>query len=283
MAVYLGVSTLGAAASMQIPRLPVEGSPKDVHLAYRDVSFASRVDNVTLKGWFLPSSGNDALVIVHGGFQNRLDPVVGTINLTRDLVGKGYNVLLFDLRGRGESSGKGISLSNMDKDIGGAVDYLKSIGYPSEKIGLMGVCSGAAGITIFASHESIGGIVLEGCFSSVNTMVSNLATQFGIPRLPEDVFIPGVKLAAGLFYGYREVDPIDVIGNVQCPIFFIHEENDELVFLKDDLALLHASVNPDNTLWQVPGADHACAYQTHPVEYVNKVDAFFSSCLGGSN
>ena len=170
VAIYMGVSILGAATSMQIPRLPVIGSPTSVGLVSQDVVFNSRVDNISLKGWFIPSSGDSVIVIIHGGFQNRLDPIVNTLDLACDLNHNGFNLLLFDLRGRGESGGLGLSLSNINEDIGGAIDYLNSRGYSSEKIGLLGYCSGAANACIFSSKEKVGGLILDGCFTSVKDM-----------------------------------------------------------------------------------------------------------------
>lgn len=279
LAIYVGASILGAAALMHIPRLPVNSSPASVGLVFEDVVFNSRVDAINLKGWFIPSSGNSVIVIIHGGFQNRLDPIVNTLGLARDLNHNGYNLLLFDLRGRGESEGRGLSLSNINEDIGGAIDYLNGRGYPVEKIGLLGYCSGAANALIFSSKEKIGGLVLDGCFTSVKDMVRNQASFWGIPQLPLDIFLPGVELAAKVFYHYREVNPIDVVGQVQCPIFFIHEELDDLVSTSDDFALTGASTNRENILWQVDGTKHSEAYRTHPVEYVRKISEFFNVAL----
>ena len=279
LAVYVGTSTLGAAALMQIPRLPLVGSPASVGLTFQDVAFASRVDGVPLKGWFIPALGDSVLVIVHGGFQNRVDPTVDTLDLARDLVHEGYDLLLFDLRGRGESGGKGRSLSNIDEDIGGAIDYLKSRGYPTGKIGIIGYCSGAASACLFASRERIGGLVLDGCFTSVKDMVYNQASIRGIPRLPVDVFLPGLELAAKVFYGYEAVNPVDVVRNVQCPVLFIHEEDDDLISTVDDVKLTDTSGNPTNMLWEVDGTVHSKAYQAYPVEYVAKVSEFFRAAL----
>jgi pimeloyl-ACP methyl ester carboxylesterase len=189
---------------------------------------------------------------------------------------KGYNLLLFDLRGRGELEGKGYSLSHIESDIGGAVDYLTNEGYTTSKIGLIGFCSGAALSCIFASHENVGGLVLDGCFTSVRHMVDRQAAQRGIPQLLLDAFMPGLAVAAKTIYGYEEVNPIDVVAEVSCPILFIHEEYDELVSLEDVSQLLEASTNPANTLWEVNGAKHSQAYKTLPSEYVEKVDEFFA-------
>ena len=280
LALYLGLSVLGAAATMQLPRLPVNVSPASVGLTFQDVAFAARIDAIDLKGWFLPSSGDSVLIIIPGGFENRVDPQVDTINLAKDLVQKGYNILLFDLRGRGESGGKGLSLSNENRDIGGAVDYTKTRGYPVGKIGIIGFCSGAADACIFTSQETdIGGLVLDGCFSKVEDMFYNQASKYGIPRLPVDIFVPSIKLAARVFYGYSEINPIDVVGKVQCPIFFIHEGNDDLVSIADTKALFQASNRQINILWEVDDITHVHAYHAYPEEYVKRVNEFFATAL----
>jgi pimeloyl-ACP methyl ester carboxylesterase len=275
LAAYVGLSIFGAAALMEVPRLPLHSSPASVGLAYEEVSFASR-DEIVLRGWYIPAQGDSALVIVNGGFQNRIDDTADTLGLARDLVQKGYNLLLFDLRGRGESEGKGCALSHFESDIGGAVDYLTNMGYTTSKIGLVGFCSGAASLSIFASHENIGGLVLDGCFTSVRHMVDRQAAQRGIPQFLLDAFMPGLAAAAKTIYGYDEVNPIDVVAEVSCPILFIHEEYDELVSLDDVSQLLKASTNPANMLWEVNGAKHSQAYKTQPSEYVEKVNEFFA-------
>ncbi len=248
-------------------------------LAFQDVSFISRVDHVELKGWFLPASSDSVILIVNGGFQNRVDPVADTLGLSHDLVIKGYNVLLFDLRGRGESQGKAYSLSYEDKDIGGAIDYLNSRGYPASKIGIMGDCSGAANTCIFASKEEVGGIVLDGCFTSVTDMVYHQASSRGFPSVPVIVFVPGVQIAARVFYGYDSANPIDVVGKINCPIFFIHEENDDLVPNQEVVSLFDASENPSNSYWQIPGTLHSRGYKNYPTEYVARLDKFFHAAL----
>jgi pimeloyl-ACP methyl ester carboxylesterase len=275
----VGTSTLGAAAAMGIPRLPLIASPASVGLTFQNVSFDSRVDKVPLDGWFIPASGDAVLVLINGGFQNRVDPVVDTLGLAHDLQQQGYNILLFDLRGRGDSGGTAHSLSNENKDIGGAVDYLESLGYPADKIGLIGFCSGAANACIFASQNKIGGLVLDACFPSVEDMVDNQAANHDIPRLLVDIFFPAVQIAGKVFYGYTEINPIDVVSKIQCPIFFIHEQDDDLVSTGDDVALSKASDNPTNILWQVNNTPHVSAYQNYPEEYITKVSDFFNSAL----
>jgi pimeloyl-ACP methyl ester carboxylesterase len=277
--VYGGASIFGASAAMGIPRLPLEESvsPADVGLDYEDVSFSSREDNVVLKGWYLPTDGDYAMIIVHGGFQPRLDDDVNTLPLARDLVVEGYNVLLFDLRGRGESEGEGRALSNIERDIGGAFDFLIAEGYTSERIYIIGFCSGAASACIFASQNQVGALVLDGCFANAYNMVVNQAKLIGIPEFLVDGFTPGVFLMCRVFYDFELVNAEDVIADVACPIFFIHEENDELISLEEMQLLFELATNPANDFWEVPDAEHSQSYKTHPAEFMERVDGFLSA------
>jgi uncharacterized protein len=250
-------------------------SPISFNLTFEDVAFTSRVDKLLLKGWYLPGTNDSVIVIVHGGFQNRVDDNVDTLALARDLVSQGFNLLLFDMRGRGDSEGQGLSLSNTDRDIGGAIDYLNSRGYTTQHIGLMGFCSGAASVAIFASQEQVQAIVLDGCFARVKSIFKAQAALAGIPGYLVDIFSPGVFLMGKVFYDYEIVNPIDVIQAVACPILFIHEECDETIPIEDVQQLLQASCNPANALWEVPDAKHSQGYRVLPSEYIEKVSSFF--------
>jgi len=279
LVLYIGLSIYGATTAMEIPRLPLNNSPASIGLAYEDVSFTSRDDGVVLRGWYIPSKRNSVIIIVHGGFQNRLDDNVDTLGLAHDLVKKGYDLLLFDLRGRGESEGEGLALSNIERDIGGAVDYLEGEGYPLKRIYIIGFCSGAASALIFASQNSIGALVLDGCFANVHHMVIRQAVLMGIPEFLVHFLVPGVLLMANMIYSYDLVNPVDVIADITCPVLFIHEEHDELISWEEIHQLFEASGNPANELWEVRCAKHSQAYKTHPSEYVEKIDAFLVTRL----
>lgn len=279
--VYLGLSIYGARRVMEIEHLPLTASPDSVGLTYEDVSFNSLDGAVALKGWYLPGDGEKVIIVVHGGYQNRVDDNVDTLSLTRDLTERGYGVLLFDQRGRGESGGRGLALSNMDMDIGGAVAYLETRGYSPENTCILGYCSGAASSCIYASRHHVGALVLDGCFIDVPTMVRRQAVAYGPPDLLVRAFIPGLLLMTRLIYGYEMVNPLDVVADISCPVFFIHEEYDEFITLEENKRLLAVSGNPDNQIWEVPGVGHSQPYRTYPVEYVDRVDGFIRGALSG--
>jgi pimeloyl-ACP methyl ester carboxylesterase len=276
---YTSLSFVGAAFAMRIPRLPLVGSPVSVGLAYQDASFPARSDGTVLKGWYIPARGQSAIMVVHGGFQNRVDEVVDTLGLARDLAARGYDLLLFDLRGRGESQGRGRALSNIEADIGGAVDYLKGRGYSEGSIGIIGFCSGAALSAIYAHRDAVGALVLDGCFPTVDGMVVTQAAAAGIPRSLVRIFIPGLTVTTRIMYGFVQTDPVDVIPDIASPIFFIHEQNDNLVSREDTAGLFAASPNPANEIWEVSAVDHSEAYRRYPSQYVDRLDGFFTRSL----
>jgi uncharacterized protein len=274
--VYLGLSVFGSYKAMVIPRLPLVHQAAELGVLYEDVSFKDRPGDLTLKGWFLPGTNGRVIAIIHGGFQNRIDDNVDTSDLARALVKKGYSVLLFDLRGRGESEGQGISMSYIDEDLGGVVDYLKSRGFAPENITLMGFCSGAAMVCVYGSRNEVGSLILDGCFVDDSMMVVRQAEYINMPGWLASFFTPGGAFFSHLIYGYHRIDPIDIIHDVKCPILFLHEEKDAFTTWGETERLYDNATNPAKSIWEASGATHSQGYVTHPEEYIEVVDGFLS-------
>ncbi len=188
-------------------------------------------------------------------------------------------LLLFDLRGRGESTGRGRSLCYIERDLGGAIDYVKTRGYEAGRIALLGFCSGAASACILGSEEELGALVLDGCFGSVRSMVFQQAAERHIPRFLVSFFLPGVLQAGHIIYKYEPVNPLGVVSEVDCPVLFIHEQYDELIPVQDNQQLYIAATNPESEMWDIGGARHSEGYRATPAAYVERVSAFLQEHL----
>lgn len=268
--VYFSISLLGAVTIMKAPRLPVEQPPMSVE----DVTFPSRIDGVMLKGWFIPG-GEFAIIMVTGGHQNRSNPEEGTLELAKGLNDRGFSVLLFDQRGRGESEGDATLLLHSNKDLGGAIDYLQGEGY--SHIAIIGFSLGA--ISALELANEVEAVVADGCFANVTKPLAILLEKkTRIPGVIVRAFLPGIFLMAGIVYGYDRIDPIDVVKDVKCPILFIHEEADDLTSLEDAYSLYETSGNPEDEFWVVPDAEHCQGYNTDPEAYIDSVTSFFGIC-----
>jgi dipeptidyl aminopeptidase/acylaminoacyl peptidase len=105
---YLLVALALVMGATQADRKAAISLPDEFGLHSEEVTFASREGNVELSGWLIPGSPEQPYVIfVHGLDSER--SADGAVELASRLVGHGYNVLLFDLRGHGRSGGERIS------------------------------------------------------------------------------------------------------------------------------------------------------------------------------
>jgi len=282
IAVVLGCSYEGYCAyvakkAMEIPRLPLgEATPASVGLDYEDVAFFSR-DGLLLKGWYIPGASATTFVVVNGGYQNRVDSVVGTLELARDLNRLGHSILLFDLRGRGESEGEGINLTHNDKDIGGAINYLDSRGVLNQNILLLGFSTGAAACLIFASQNNVAAVISDSSFAEVRELIiSQFSIKRGVPLWLAQCLYPGFIFNAKAIYGYKHIDPVAIVNKILSPILFLHGEADPDFPVSYCYQLYNASAKPEDSIWIVPSAGHTLGYKQDPAGYINHISDFLS-------
>ena len=274
--VYISLSTLAAYVVIRIPRLPLRDNPSSIGLAYEDVSFPSRKDKLTLKGWYITGKKAFTVLVITGMRQNRVDYRINSLNMAKGLAESGFNVLLFDQRGRGESEGQGRVLTHFDRDIGGAIDYIKNRNGADEQIGLIGLSAGAAASVIFGSYEDVTAIVADSCFTSITKVFTQKTSAMS--RLPKPLiraFGSGILLMARILYGYHRTDPADKIASVKCPIFFIQGDKDDWVSTEIAEKLYKLSNNPLDEIWFVPNAGHTKTFYINPEGYISRITTFF--------
>jgi pimeloyl-ACP methyl ester carboxylesterase len=279
IAVFLGISVYLGHSMTDIERVPITETPALYGLDYEEISFPSRVDELTLYGWYLPAEGDEVIVMVHGAEQHRADPSVKMLDIACGLVEHGYNVVMFDMRGHGESEGERMSAGYFEvRDLGGAVDYVKGLGF--EEIGVLGFSmGGATAIMTAADCDDIDGVVADSAYADLNDMVE--------PQFAERTFFPKFFLRPLLFmvkmmYGidFTAVKPVEVVGDIAPrPILFIQGELDDTVPPAHAHNLLAASSNPLNQLWLISDCGHVEAYVSYPEDYMDMVTAFFDEAL----
>jgi hypothetical protein len=275
--VYVILSTLAAYVLVRIPRLPLKDNPSSIGLAYEDVSFPSRKDNLLLKGWYIPGIKKFTIILITGMRQNRVDYRINSLNMAKGFVEKGFNVLFFDQRGRGESEGQGIVLTHFERDIGGAVDFIRRKKGPDEQIGLIGLSAGAAATVIFSSNEEVDAVVADSCFTSISKVFTQKGSAMSkLPRPIVKIFGLGIWMMARIMYGYHRADPADKVANVKCPILFIQGDKDDWVSVDVTERLYKTSNNPLDEIWFVPNAGHTKTFGIDPDGYIERITSFFS-------
>ena len=94
--VYFGQSRL-----IYFPQQQISNTPKDIGLDYTSVNIATS-DGETLHGWWVPAHDAKGTVLFFHGNAGNISHRINYLKMFKQL---GYNTLLFDYRGYGQSSG----------------------------------------------------------------------------------------------------------------------------------------------------------------------------------
>ena len=284
LAVLYGlVSFLIAQGVTKADRDPQEDHPSNYELVFEDVEFLSRRGDVMLSGWSLPGQDSSPhLIFVHGIGSVRSGD--NAVDLAARMVGRDYNVLMFDLRGHGSSGGDKVSGGYFERwDVLGAFDYLVERGIdPSRtgQIGLIGFSMGAATSIMAAAEEPrITALVADSPYANASDLIAREAARTTpIPGWLTPIFIPAAKLMAKGIYDIDigELVPERVVTRLGYPIFVIHGIADERIPWQQGQRVAGAA-EQGSSIWLVPGVDHVDAFLTHPDEYVDRVAEYFGS------
>ncbi len=284
---YGVVSYRVADGITKLERKPLIPAADVVSPLHEDVSFRSS-DGLLLKGWWFPSAGvvrggppgpgpKKAVVFVHGRGQNRIASSFHPDKIAPLFLARGWDVLLFDLRGHGESEGERYSLGQYEpRDIVAAIDFTaQKAAVDRHRVAVIGESLGAgSAIMTVGLDPTIGPVVTDSAYADAYTVVSEVGTNYtGLPSW----FTPGVVLAGKLFFGLdvASVKPAEVVrAHPERAWLFIQCVDDKTVYAHHGRDLKVASANPDTDLWMVDGCDHVKAFTEHPTEWTQHVFAF---------
>jgi pimeloyl-ACP methyl ester carboxylesterase len=195
----LGLAALSVAVDMMVVRKLTHPqhhrpatSPQDyleisnVQLPWSDEQW-STPDNTTAHGWVLRrAAGSPAIILSHGYGGNRSD----LLDLGVDLWRAGFTVLLYDLRGHGESTVEWSSLGDYEaEDLVSAITYLKTVKDTTGKtlvdpnrIGLYGVSIGGYASLVAASRDaSVRAVAADSVYPTPDSFARILTKQqFGV-------------------------------------------------------------------------------------------------------
>jgi alpha-beta hydrolase superfamily lysophospholipase len=252
-------------------------TPADFGVKYETVHFKSAVDNVGLCGWYLRGGGDTTVIVMHGGRAHREDSHMGLLELCAALAKKGFNVLDIDRRNCGHSGTPRIGdRARLERDMEGAVNYVKSRNGDGHNIFLFGNSVGAIAALIYTYEhrgDSVRGIIADSAFESKRGIARRLMNG-GFPGA--EIFAYGSLFAGEILFGLSRLDAIDVVAGIPCPILFAAGDGDKQIPVSAVELLLKKSANPEDELLVIAGAAHSRTSRTDPENYVKKVVGFLN-------
>lgn len=237
-----------------LPGLPgraLTATPDLVDLEFEEVYFET-ADGETLHGWWLPHERPRATVLFHHGNAGNISHRLDTLRIFHDL---GVNVLIYDYRGYGRSSGSP-SEEGLYLDARAAWDWLtETRGIVSEKIILFGRSLGGAVASELATQVPAGGLIVESTFTSVPDIGAELYWWLPVRMLSRMNFNAAANMA-----------------QVRMPVLIVHSVEDEIIPFSHGERLRQAAAE-DGTLLEIRG-DHNTGFLASGERYRNGLDQF---------
>jgi fermentation-respiration switch protein FrsA (DUF1100 family) len=193
--------------SLYFPYRAINATPEDIGLEYEDINIRTR-DGIRLSTWFIPSEDSRAVLLFCHGNGGNISHRLEKIWILNRL---GLDILIFDYRGYGKSSGRP-SEDGLYIDAETVYDHMvneRSLS-PQKIIGY-GESLGSPVIINLALKKEMAGIIIEEAFMSVKDMAKE--------HFP---FIPAFLLK-------NSYNSLRMIKNVQIPKLVFHSINDEIV------------------------------------------------------
>lgn len=237
-------------------------------------------DGTKLRGTYIEDANRShyTVILLHGLYQNR-SMCLPYVSMYRNM---GYNVLLVDLRGHGESGGEHTDWGLSERgDLDQWVQWLKKRD-SSVHIGMHGVSLGAAMALLYSGTDT--GRTLQ--FYVADSAYGNL-TQLGRDKV---LAWAGDKRAvwgfntlnpffqAAMYYHNRQLlsdlEPMRSVEKMTSPVLFLHGSADELIPVETVQELYDHSRSRRKVVHVFRGSGHAVGIGTDTDEYERVLSNF---------
>ena len=220
-------------------------------------------------------------IIFHGYRSFAMNDCGGGFKIAQEM---GYNVLLPDNRGHGQSEGKNVTFGIKDRLDCLAWTYYLARKYPDSPQFISGISMGAATVLMASDLDfpkQVKGIVADCPYSAPEDIILKAAKDMGYPA---KVARPFVYAAARMFAGFRlnETSAMDAVKNAQVPVLIIHGEDDRFVPCEMSRKIFDAC-NGKKKLLIVKNAGHGLSYFADGDAYRKAVKDFKNAAISGDD
>ncbi|MGH7738677.1 MAG: alpha/beta hydrolase [bacterium] len=273
------------AARAQV-REALDQPPKDDGFHYQDVDFTAS-DGVSLKGWWMPSglpgSAKGTIILTHGVFKNR-DQVLSRAEF---LAQAGYQVLLFDFRGCGESGDSPASGGLLEaRDYLGAYDYLAKMKRLQKPVIFFGFSLGAIAALRAGEQEGdkIQAIIADSPVPNLRSYIARRTIGGAFSTLPGFLnrCLSVYNRLTGLSLDEADLNLMPVVRKItKTPVLYITGEKDDLARPEEVRKLFDATAAHHRRLDYIPGAGHEQTFSIYPIVYERGIFEFLKDLKAG--
>lgn len=231
--------------------------------------FEIESDDAVIKGEYILNPVNavgrkKVVIIAHGLSAIRY----ADLKYGRMFYDAGYNLVIFDERYFGESTGKYCTLGYKETgDVKRIIKYTRSVFGEDCFLGLHGESMGAATVLNVLDTEKPDFVVADCPFADAELLIHDLSWK------QAKILGPFAQLTARMFgkarydYDYRVVKPIKSVEVSNVPICFMHGKKDMLINCKHSEMMYKKCKNPLSEIHLFDGADHAMSVVSAPETY----------------
>jgi fermentation-respiration switch protein FrsA (DUF1100 family) len=210
-------------ALLYFPSRAILQTPADAGLAYQELEFATD-DGQRLHGWWISAKAKPLgrLLFFHGNAGNIGDRVLNAALLSA----AGFDVLLFDYRGYGQSTGSPDEQGTYRDARAALAALAQRPGVNRDRVFFLGESLGGAVALSLAVEFPPRGLVLQSTFTSVRKAARRHYPFIPTPLIPDAY--PSLRL----------------ITSLRAPLLVLHGDRDNIVPLAHGQALLDAAPVP---------------------------------------
>lgn len=212
-------------------------------------------DSIRLQAWFLPADSARGTIVVLHGIGSLKEHMLGT---AAEFVGAGYNVVLYDARAHGRSTGRYCTYGYYEKhDVSRVLDEAVRLFRLSGSYGVLGASlGGAVALQAMAVDRRFACGVVESAFASLDEIVYEYQRwMVGIPF--RFVAREALQQACALAdFRASEVRPEFAASQIHRPVLLAHGEADERIAISHGRRIFRALASPHKQWIGIPGAGH---------------------------
>ena len=235
-------------------------------------------DGYVLHAQFLKNPGdtNRFVIISHGNTGNRF----GSMKYAAMYLEKGFNVIVYDLRGHGVNEPTFCTYSIRERKDLLAMILDSRERYPDASLfGIHGESLGAAtSIAVLEEKPPVDFVVADCGFSDILPVLKAKAAEMHAPGFLFDLASVCVRIRFG--YSISRMRPIESLNNNTIPILFLHGADDRFIPPEHSERMKEATKGYAE-MHLFPGAGHAMSILTDPKSYGEYVASFLAEQFPG--